>query len=93
MSSKESSLPVYGTDKDSSLSDILWNILFFPFSLQTFTNRVDSSSILLPNLTRPARPPPLVIKLPPETPTRNKYFLLEYDLRPYGLGLVVDLGW
>jgi len=92
---KESSLPVFDTDKDSSLSDILWNILLFPFSLQTFTNREDSPSVLLPKPDKVGTTASIGIRIPPETSptagTSNKYS--EYDLRPYGLGLVVDLGW
>jgi hypothetical protein len=90
---------VYGTNKDShdsSLSDILWSILFFPFPLQTFTNRVGSPSILFPKPGLASTTASIGVKTPPETPPSisNKFSLgREYDLRPYGLGLVVDLGW
>jgi len=106
--SPETSTAVYSTNKDSQdpfLSDTLWNILFFPFSLQT-SSRVDSPSILLPKLPIPDRANgvSIGIKTPespptatPETspfPISSKISLgREYDLRPYGLGLVVDLGW
>jgi len=96
-SNKETILPVYGTDnKDTSFSDILWNILFFPFSLQTFTNRIDSPSVLLPKPDKVGSTASISIRKPPEssptagTPPSTRR---EYDLRPYGLGLVVDLGW
>jgi len=97
-SNKGSSLPVYDTDKDSSLSQILWNILFFPFSLETFTNRVDSPSVLLPKPDKAGTTASIGTVLPPESsPTAGasrKYSLgWGYDLRPYGLGLVVDLSW
>jgi hypothetical protein len=97
---KEASIPVYGSNKDSSLSDIVWNILFFPFSLQSFTNRVDPSSVLLtkPDLASTTAFNGIRIpseSLPTPAPAANNKFPLgrEIDLRPYGLGLVVDLGW
>jgi hypothetical protein len=91
--------------QDSTISETLWNFLFFPFSLQT-PNKVDSSSfsqdVLLPKVSNPDRAAPSGTGTSPPTatpgtsssPTSNKLTLArEYDLQPYGLGLVVDLGW
>jgi hypothetical protein len=102
-SKQETSTAVYDTNKNPqgpSLSDILWDILFFPFSLQTFTNRVGSPSALFPKPDRTSTTTSTSVETPPESPRTaipgisNKFTVgREYDLRPYGLGLVVDLGW
>jgi len=104
---QESSAAVHSTNTDtqeSFLSDILWHILFFPFSLQT-SNKIDS---LLPKVSSPDRASTIAsigVGTPPESlPTTNPGTVpfttsnvispgREYDLRPYGVGLVVDLGW
>jgi len=91
----------------STISDTFRNFLFFPFSLQT-PNRVDSSisqDVLLPEVSIPngrstgasgdvrtSLDSPMSV--PGTFPTNNKVSPgKEYDLRPYGLGLVIDLGW
>lgn len=105
---QETHSPVYDPNKDSqdsTISNTFRNFLFFPFSLQT-SNRVDSlplsQDVPLAEISISDGPstgasidvrtsiesPTLV---PGTFPTNNKG--KEYDLRPYGLGLVVDLGW
>lgn len=108
ISTQETSSPVYVANKDSqdsTVSDTFWNFLFFPFSLQT-PNRIDSSSIsqdiLLPEVSIPNDPSTGAsrtslessMSMPGIFPTDNNVSPgKEYDLRPYGLGLVIDLGW
>lgn len=98
----ESSPAVYGGGKDPNepgLSDTLWHFLFFPFSLQSYSSR-DQVPISIPDqastITSIDARTPLESTSTPLSPssTSNELSLgREYDLRPYGLGLVVDLGW